>query len=390
MSENLTPEQIEALFGSSDVPPEADTAVINGSGELLSDEEADILGEVGNMCMGASATTMYTILGRKVNITTPKVWVYPNLVSMLSEYNVPYIVVEVNYTEGVTGRNLLLLKTTDAAMITDIMMGGDGNVDLDHVELNELHLSAISEIMNQMVAAGATSMSQILNMIVNISPPSATLVDLAINDTGLWESENDRIIKISFSMEIEGLLNSELMQVMPYSFGKHLVDVLLKGQDESASAPPVSPAPTESHAPSTTSAFVEPSPSYAAPPSAYAAPPPAYSAPPATAHAQPVNVQPVQYQSFDPQPYAPAGVHDNLDMIIDVPLQVTVELGKARKSIKEVLDFNIGSVIVLDKLAGELVEVVVNGKLIARGEVVVIDENYGVRITEIVAPNRRL
>ncbi len=408
MSVNLSQEQIMAMMDAQHgMPPMAE-------GGTLTAEEEDILGEIGNMSMGAAATTMYTILGRKVNITTPKVFVYPNLVTMLEEYNVPYIVVEVEYTEGINGRNLLLLKTSDAAMITDIMMGGDGNVDPEHVELSEIHLSAISEIMNQMVASGATSLAQILSMVVNISPPKATLVDLAINDTGLWEGETDAIIKISFDMEIEGLLKSELMQVMPLSFGRELVDTLIKSQSAEAEKPPLEQSIQEEYTPYSAPADTPPpaapvpaqypeyapppGPQYAQPAPQYAPPPPQYNPPPMVPNPQyassystpPVNVQPVQYQSFDPQPTSFNTVHENLDMIIDVPLQVTVELGKARKSIKEVLDFNIGSVIVLDKLAGELVEVVVNGKLIARGEVVVIDENYGVRINEIISPDKRV
>lgn len=420
MSDILTPEQIEALQRELAQSPDAGADDGYASTAPLTLEEADILGEVGNMCMGASATTMYSVLGRKVSITTPRVTVYENVVSMLEEYNIPFIVVEVAYIEGVIGRNLLLLKTPDAAMITDLMLGGDGNVDTDNVELSELHLSAISEIMNQMVASSATSMSQILGVPVNISPPTATMVDLAINDASIWEGDDEQVIKISFAMEIEGLLKSELMQVMPYSFGKELVDILLKSQEEEAAAPPTPPpvaetppAPIPEPAPVVeTPAPVQQAPVQlpvqqqpaAAPmqpqvdPAAMAGypqqPPPGYGYPPPQAYYPPqqsVNVQPVQYQSFDaPDPFTGPNIPENLDMIIDLPLQVSVELGKTRRSIKEVLDFNVGSVVVLDKLAGELVEVVVNGKLIARGEVVVIDENYGVRITEILAPNKRL
>ena len=399
MNENLTPEQVEAML--SGMSPQAETF----ADPILSAEESDILGEVGNMCMGASATTMYTILGRQVNITTPRVYVYPNLLDMLQEYNVPYIVVEVNYTEGVMGRNLLLLKVSDAALITDIMMGGTGDVDLENVELSELHLSAISEIMNQMVASSATSLSEILSKKVNISPPIATLVDLAF-DTDIWADDGEEIIKISFSMEIEGLLSSELMQVMPLSFGRQLVDSLLLDQSDMASIPSAGQEPIREFLPdfdfynadrSTTNASSSQGGTYSPPPTQRTEPynqsqdaytQQAYATP--GTYAAPVNVQPVQYPDLNSPSVSFNSVHENLDMIIDVPLQVTVELGKARKSIKEVLGFNVGSVIVLDKLAGELVEVIVNGKLIARGEVVVIDENYGVRITEIVAPNRRL
>jgi flagellar motor switch protein FliN/FliY len=414
---NQTPEQLKRLMSA---PGAQDGALAE-----LTSEARDILGEVGNISMGTAATTMCTILDRTVNITTPKVFVYPNLSAMLEEYTVPYIIVEVEYTKGVTGRGLLLLKDSDAAMITDIMMGGDGNVDLDHIELDEVHMSAISEIMNQMIASGATSLAQIFGEIVDISPPKAALVDLSVDEAGLWEDDQGQIIKVSFDMEIEGLLKSELMQVMSYGFGQELVRTLLASQNAQTMPLPDDPAQEYGYAalgdsqasdaapPSMHEPAGEPDPEQYLPPapardSASVPPPnetpyapvwPDESALPSYAplsYAPPSNAPPPSYESpvgaraeqslnFAPPAAASGSVYENLELIVEVPLQVTAELGKARKSVKEVLDFNAGSVIVLDKLAGEFVEVIVNGKLIARGEVVSIDENFGVRLTEIVA-----
>ncbi len=431
MSDMMSQEEIEALLsmGNNDAPapPQSDGAsAASDVQSLLTDTEKDTLGEVGNICMGTAATTMYTLLGHRVDITTPRVSVYrPE--DLLREYAAPYIAVEVQYTEGVLGNNLLLLREYDAAVITDLMMGGDGKVEMP-IELSELHLSAISEVMNQMVGSSATSLSEMLHSVVNISPPTAQLVDLAATPSISTLDNIEIIIKISFQMEIEGLLNSELMQIMPLDFGKQLVQRLIEGPSEDA--PPLVPKagaapPAASHAPAPPAAPPPQAPPVVAPPPMdYGAPAMDYGAPPAMdygAAAQPgyggygypppqgayppppqapppgygfappppsVNVQPVQYQSFD-YPAAPPNAQ-NIGLIIDVPLQVTVELGKTKKSIKDVLEFGVGSIIVLDKLAGDLVDVMVNGKLIAKGEVVVIDENYGVRINEIISPDKRV
>ncbi len=432
MSDMMSQEEIEALLSMGNSEPPVPSPASEGASAdldtqaLITDTEKDTLGEVGNICMGTAATTMYTLLGHRVDITTPRVSVYrPE--DLLREYAAPYIAVEVQYTEGVLGNNLLLLREYDAAVITDLMMGGDGKVEMP-IELSELHLSAISEVMNQMVGSSATSLSEMLHSVVNISPPTAQLVDLAATPHIDTLDNIDVIIKISFQMEIEGLLNSELMQIMPLSFGKQLVQRLIEGPTDDSPPlipppapppPPPAPAPVSAPPPPPPPAmdFGAAAPEYGAPagygaptgygapaggmPPGYGAPPPGYGypqqpppggmPPPGYGYAPPppsVNVQPVQYQQFDYPASPPGG--QNIGLIIDVPLQVTVELGKAKKSIKEVLEFGVGSIIVLDKLAGDMVDVMVNGKLIAKGEVVVIDENYGVRINEIISPDKRV
>ena len=235
MSDMMSQEEIEALLsmGNNDPAPVSSSGADTSAADvqaLLTDTEKDTLGEVGNICMGTAATTMYTLLGHRVDITTPRVSVYrPE--DLLREYAAPYIAVEVQYTEGVLGNNLLLLREYDAAVITDLMMGGDGKVEMP-IELSELHLSAISEVMNQMVGSSATSLSEMLHSVVNISPPTAQLVDLAATPSISTLDNIDIIIKISFQMEIEGLLNSELMQIMPLDFGKQLVQRLIEGPTE--------------------------------------------------------------------------------------------------------------------------------------------------------------
>ena len=348
---------------------EKELELLDKSNEYLSSEEKDILGEMGNICMGASATTMYTLLGRRVNITTPQVHVYTSG-EVLSIYKSPFVVVSVEYSKGVDGKNLLILKESDSALITDLLMGGDGEIDPDNIELDEIHMSAMSEIMNQMIGASATSLSNLLGCAIDITPPRATAVGLDMDVSELLDG-SQLVIKVSFDMEIEGLLKSKLMQIMPVETGKKLARALL---DE---ANPKQNANTNNSQPKS----------------------PAAETPKQTSvhenrpqemmnreeEARPVRVKPFAYEAFDEEVEKAVAPMANpvIDLISDIPLQVAVELGKAKKSINDILGMGIGSVIVLDKMAGELVEVVVNGKHIARGEVVVIDENYGVRITDI-------
>jgi flagellar motor switch protein FliN/FliY len=339
----------------------------------LTDDEKDALGEIANICMGTSATTLSALLGKQVSITTPRVSI-ANSALELGSYEKPYVSVEVSYTEGIAGYNILLLKEEDVMIITDILMGGTGVYDPNTV-LDELHYSAISEVMNQMVGSASTSLADIIKVTVNISPPNVKQIKIDEEDLMQLACHNDTIIKISFSMTIEGVLDSEIMQIMPFDFGKQLAYSLLNdvmSAPEPQPAPPPPPPPPKAAAPQ---------------PAPQSAPPPPRPAP---QEPQPeksrVGVKSVQYQSFDsPAVYGDVDGRDNMNLILDVPLQVTVELGKCRKSIKEILSFNVGSVIVLDRLAGEMVDILVNGKLFAKGEVVVIDDSYGVRVTDIIA-----
>ena len=421
--------ELNELFDRFDADADKDGFLPVKSREgMLTPDEIDILGEVGNISMGAVATTMYELLDRRTSITTPRVSVY-EASDVLSVYRIPFIIVTVEYVKGISGNNLLVLKVPDAALITDILMGGDGKLE-DPIVLTEMHLSAMSEIMNQMMGASSTSLSKLLHEMIDISPPKATQVDFDF-DVSEFIGNEELVTKISFDLEIEGLLKSELIQLIPYElsreFAKRFMEVGMgvpssdadKGADipaagvqaapqtqaaapASAEAPP--PAMTEQQLPPPDAygqpqypqgAQQYPAAPYPAaapyppqapyyPPTGNAAYPPPYPAPPYGApQGRLVDVHPAQFQSFDSPP-PPTGEGKGIDIIYNIPLQVTVELGKTKKEISEILDFNTGTVVVLDKVAGDPVEIVVNGKLIARGEVVVIDESYGVRITDII------
>ena len=397
--EMISQEEIDALLNggaSSDPPAEeaagesspADAAAADDSSPAgdagITDLERDALGEIGNISMGGAATTLSVLLGRKVSITTPTVSV-SNLRALKEKYPIPFLVVEVGYSIGIEGNNVLCIQAKDAAIIADLMMGNDGtNPD---TELNELHMSAVSECMNQMMGSVATSLSSMFNKKVDITPPAVTLVDLGTEEVvSKLLDKADPIIQASFRMEVDGLIDSEIMQLLPLDVARDMVDALMNqsadvdNEEEAvvaaAAAPPPAAAPAPASAP-------------AAPPAAAAAPANyGYGAPPMQPHVA-SNV-PVQSAQFTPLSTTPVQINDaNIGLILDVPLQVNVELGRTKKSIKDILDLTKGSIVELDKLAGEPVDIMVNGKYLAKGEVVVIDENFGVRITEIVSPLER-
>ncbi len=368
MNSSISQEEIEALFGGGgQAPAQAQAA--------LTEQEIDALGEIGNICMGTAATTLSELLGRRVLITSPRVRMI-NLKDLAAQYQMPFVVVEVSYTVGLEGNNVLILREDDVRLITDLMMGGEGTVSTD--PLSELHMSAISEAMNQMMGSSATSMYDMLGKMIEISPPRSSEAHIGDHKVACIFPDSGEIVQVSFTLEIEGLTKSEIMQLMPLQFGKDLVAALMR--HAIGEPAPVAKAPVEPPRQPQWQAPTAPQPAYQPQPQPQAQ---AYSAP------QPkptpmVDARPIKFASFDDEMPELEPRDDGLNLIIDVPMQVTIELGKCKKTVKEILEFNNGTILVLEKLAGEPVEVVVNNKLIARGEVIQIDDNYGVRITEIL------
>ena len=419
---DLTQEEIDALLNGATSEPAASDSASNEeassvlSDDLLSSMEKDALGEIGNISMGSAATTLSVLLGHKVNITTPTVSV-DTMSTIQKQYPMPYLVDEVGYVIGINGNNILAIQASDASIIADLMMGGDGLNPQE--ELTDIHMSAVGEAINQMMGTVATSLSTMFNKKIDISPPKVNLIDLGAEDKITYLVNNDEpVVKTSFRMEVDGLIDSEIMQILPLDVAKEMVSFLMGGGAEAeaqeAPAPEPAPAPVAPEpapvaaapAPAPAASAPQPAaPQYAAPPQPpqYAAPTqqPQYTAPPMGA--QPVYAPPayannvvssgvpVQNAQFAPLTNEPVEVNAaNISLIQDVPLQVTVELGRTKKSIREILEFSTGSIIELDKLAGEPVDIHVNGQLTAKVEVVVIDENFGVRITEIVSPMERV
>ena len=386
----LSQDEINALLsgvnaGSSDPQPDPQPAATE---EILTDIEKDAIGEIANISMGTSATTLYSLVNRKVNITTPTVSI-ANWKNFIDEQEKPCVFIQIKYTEGLDGANILIMRERDVKVITDLMMGGDGsNID---GELGELHLSAISEAMNQMMGSSATSLSSMLGRMIDISPPEASLVNILENNNGadIAPFLAGDFVKIELRMQIEDLVDSTIMQLYPIDFAKSLYKIFMEQQMGTSAAPAQpDPAPQPQPVPAP-----QPQPDPAPQPQPYVPPqaemPQMQQAMPQMQmqqmpQMQQANIQPAQFQAFNTQMPQQMASQENIGLIMDVPLEVTVELGRTKKSIAEILDFTPGTIIELDKIAGEPIDVLVNGKFVAKGEVVVIEESFGIRVTEII------
>ena len=378
MSSVLSQEEINALLDDTFTNNEAVPSMSGDDG--LDFMEKDTLGELGNISMGAAATTLSALLGKRVEITTPKI-ATTTIEDIKAEYTKSYIIIDVNYNKGLKGKNIFIMHTYDAGVIVDLMMGGDGSQSSS--ELNDLHLSAVSEAMNQMMGSSCTSLSQILGKRIDIQPPVLGMYDL--QNYELLDGQKDSIVKISFRVVIQDLIDSEMMQILPVSFARELAEEMISKNDLTKYKPAGEKA---SSADSTQAARQKPhqviadSPPTVSPGAAPATP--VYNVP----QQEKVVVSTAQFAQLAPEG-AVAG-QPNLDLLLDVGLQMSVELGRTNKKIKEILELTVGSVLELDKLAGEPVDILINGKLLAKGEVVVIDENFGVRVTEILSPADRV
>ena len=403
----LSQDEINALLNGMDLSDsgssDANTKSTEIDQSILSDIEKDAIGEVANISMGTSATTLFSLVNRKVNITTPVVSL-ATWDTLIDDYEKPCVFIQIKYTEGLDGSNILILKEQDVKIITDLMMGGDGtNTD---GELGELHLSAISEAMNQMMGSSATSLSSMLGKMIDISPPQASLINLNEfkNAEDIAGFLTDTFVRIGFRMQIGDLVDSTILQLYPIEFARSLYETFINQQMDGMAEEPVkeeAPAPAPAPIPEPAPMPIpEPQPMPMPQPdmSAYQQPQmgmPMYQQPmmpqmgmpmyqqPMMPQMAPVNVQPAQFQTFSAQAPQPVS-QENMGLIMDVPLEVTVELGRTKKSIAEILDFAPGTIIELDKIAGEPIDVLVNGKFVAKGEVVVIEENFGIRVTEII------
>lgn len=398
----LSQEEINALLNE----PGAEAS--DSAENELSDAQKDAIGEIANISMGTAATTLFSLVNHKVEISTPVVS-YGTWDDIVQEYEKPCVFIRIAYTVGLDGSNILVLREHDVKVITDLMMGGDGtNTD---GELGELHLSAISEAMNQMMGSSATSMSSMLNTMIDISPPSSTLMDLQDTTDGgeIEDFLEGRFVKITFKMLIGDLVDSEIMQLYPVSLAKEMCSNIMSNMESDTASTVDDDMPTPQPEPAS-----QPQAAPQTPPQAQGqmqeqamlgqTPPPQPMPDMGTSGGQPYMQQPYMQQPYMQQPYPPqqqvnvqpaqfqpfAGNYqapyqpENIDLIMDVPLEVTVELGRTHKSIQDILDFAPGTIIELNKIAGEPIDVLVNGKYVAKGEVVVIEESFGIRITEIM------
>lgn len=345
MSDNfLSQEEIDALLSKK--------SEVNN--DNLTDLKKDIIGEVGNISMSTAATTLSSLLGRQVLITTPRVSSAP-FEQILEECQKPKVVSMVRFKDGLRGDNLLMMDVSDATIIADLMMGGDGSGAKE--TLSELELSAVGEAMNQMIGSASTAMATMIGKQVDILPPDVELWDsnYSINRDNFDYEKT--ICKISFDLTVEGLIQSEIMQIYTMDSVDEIVDTMMNGEE----------TPTEENV-----IVEEPKVEVKE-----------------EVVVEKVTVQKPIFPDLNP-PAVERNTPRNLDLIMDVPLEFSVVLGKTKKSIKEVLSFSNGSIVELNKLAVDPLEIYVNGKLIAQGEVVVINENFGIRITNILSKEQRV
>lgn len=422
----------------------SDEKLVDGFGEV----EKDAIGEIMNITMGSAATAVSNLLSAKVWITTPTVTVMSAKDLSFPELE-PSIMVRIKYIQGVSGQNVLVLKQNDVQLILDQLMGLPLEVT-DDFKFDEMNISAVCEVMNQMMGAAATALSEIIDTTVDISTPEAIVEDSQKLISDLYDVNGDEnVVSIKFNLTIDGVINSEFISVLTIDLAKEMAEKMMAGYsaaaDEavSASAPaadtPTEPAssgatlsqaeieallngaggaaaPTPQAAPaSQPTPTPQPMPQMPQQPMQQGMPmqgmygydpnmqqygmygqmpqgqpmPNMYPQQPYGYTQQPqpqMNIQPVQLQNF--ATYNNASLNkeqnDNLKLLMGVPLNVSVEIGSTTKKVKEILEFTQGTIIELERQAGAPVDIVVNGNLIAKGDVVVIDDNFAVRITEII------
>jgi len=391
MSNNfLSQEEINALLSGEDTSSGESENTSSDENkldqEIITETDKDLLGEIGNISMGSASTALYQLINLQVNITTPVVTV-TTLREIKEGFETPNIVLDIEYVAGIVGRNVLIIKISDGLVISNLMMGGDGNV-VDGHELSEIEISAVSEAMNQMIGSAATSMATMFGRKVDISPPTAKIVEDASIPISTAIPEDEPIVRVSFRLTIGDIVDSNIMQIFPLKTAKHIVSIMT-GEDNVEEAPKVETAKAVQSQPiQNKEIYQQPEPQYQQ----------QYQEPqyqqqhqyeqPMQRMQQPVDVHQVAFEQLVPQSNVPP--IKNIDLILDVPLDISVVLGRTKKSIQDILNLGTGSLIELDKLAEEPVEILVNGKQIALGEVVVVDENFGIRITNIVSSVERI
>ncbi|NHM29804.1 flagellar motor switch phosphatase FliY [Neobacillus terrae] len=400
----LSQDEIDALLRATDEDDTFDAEEPKEEEEYLSPIEIDALGEIGNISFGSSATALSTLLNQKVEITTPTVTAVQKE-RLADEFPHPYVGIEVSYTEGFSGRNILIVKQSDAAIIVDLMLGGDGKNPADY--MGEIQLSAVQEAMNQMMGSAATSMSTIFNKRVDISPPTLSILDIKQGEGTERISGIEMLVKISFRLKVGDLIDSTIMQIVPLDFAKKLVfDLMNPGQAEADphiqtsagtqqqnNSPQAAISAHHSESNGSSTGINQESNNYQninqqTVPYQQEQHSPQHIGANFSGGQQPA-VQPAVFSNFEPMRHQEPE-QKNLNMLLDIPLQVTVELGRTKRTVKEILELSPGSIIELDKLAGEPVDILVNNRLIAKGEVVVIDENFGVRVTDIISQSDRI
>ncbi len=375
--EKLSQEEIELLFSEMNQSED-------GSNETdeLSEIEKDALGEVGNISFGNAATALSAMMNQKVEITTPTVSIIDW--QTLSASNDPGMAVQVTYTSGFSGVNVLFLKKKDVSVIADVLMGGDGTNPSE--EMDEIQQSAVQEAMNQMIGSSATSMSSFFEKRVDISTPTFHVSNETLGEVLQELSDQSPFAQVSFDLKVGEIIDSKLTMFIPVNFARSLVKELWSQAEDTNETSAETSAETQAETASAIDFALEQTKQVEEQVPSSASGNPSESR---RGDNKDVNVQRASFAQFDDS-FEEQTDTKNLDVLLDIPLQVTVELGRTHKSVKEILEMGSGSIIELDKLAGEPVDILINNRLIAKGEVVVIDESFGVRVTDILSRKNRL
>lgn len=373
---------------------------------VFSDMEKDVIGEVMNISLGSSATSLSTLLGKRVEITVPKVSVI-NAGEFSFEGLEPAIGAEIRYTEGLDGVNLMILKRLDAKAIIEILMGQ--TIPDEEFEMDEISMSAICEVMNQMMGSAATALADFLGKPINISTPVTYEIENRADFKNKYFNEDDIIVAVSFNLFIEDIINSEFVNVMSLELSREIVSMFLKGtgysleenefsnsEDADTNVLEKNKDYSNNDSQRETQKIVNKTNNYNEYEEEEEEEEEEEKRPPVRKQSNnkikakkkeqsPVNVRPMQYENFDEYEEDLSQEQlSNLELIMSVPLDISVEIGKTKKQIKDILEFSQGTIVELDKQAGALVDIIVNGQMIARGEVVVVNDNFGVRISEII------
>lgn len=391
----LNQEEIDLLMGGQ--PPDGDTssevdsvAPNTPEVEVISAVEKDALGEVGNISMGSASTTLSELLGQKVNITSPRVWV-TNKRELMDNFHVPYLIIKVEFVEGLNGFNVLVMKVRDARIIANLMMGGDGHPEDETAELSEMDVSAASEAMNMMIGSASTSLAQMFSMSVNISPPKSTVLQevggTQVEDALPEVGDADNLVVVSFDLTIGDLVDTDIMQVLSVDTAKEEAALLLQGLEDMMNGDDGAQDPVQEVSQDASDDIMDPGEIENLINAMMDEQPPAGEV---TATPTPAPIQSPPQPQYQQQPAATTPPPRNLDLILDIPLTVSVVLGRTKKPIKDVLSIGPGAVVELKSLADEPVEILVNSTLVAEGEVVVVNENFGVKITNIISPEERI
>ncbi|WP_066637205.1 flagellar motor switch phosphatase FliY [Desulfolucanica intricata] len=357
-SKLLSKEEIDALLSPNKAAGESVPET-----QLLTTVEKDALGEIGNISIGSAATTLSILLNQRVQISGPQVLIMSGS-ELWSRFESPYMTIKVQYKDGFNGYNLLILKLQEALTVADLMMGGDGSVQIK--EPSEMEISAASEAMNQMSGSAATALAMMLGRTINISPPQANIFKEGEVPEGILEKGPLAIVL--FNMTVGSITDFQIMQIMSPKTAKEEIQLLLSNLGLEVSEHDFNNKTEEIVTPPDLKNDVD------------------------DFITEGFFKRQEKIPAMSEQKLFPLSEveQEKLNLILDIPLKVTVVLGKTKKPIKEVLGLTPGSIIELNSLAEEPVDILVNGTLVAKGEVVVVNENFGVRINNIISPQERI